>query len=164
MGGFVPLGAVQRPGEPGGTGDQLAFNGVLGLEVVAPLLDAAVQLLGIFLGKDQIDGLGSWAVLEGIEPRAGLAAFGLAPGALLSIAAIGFDWRFAGHGCILRVGNEWNRGGVEIAREPSQSRLNHRDHRDHGEVTENQERIGILLRFLKIRSFFSLCDLCDLCS
>ena len=54
-----------------------------GVEVDDPLAHSSIKLGGIFLGQDGVDGPGVLAVLERIEPYAGLAGLGLGPRGLL---------------------------------------------------------------------------------
>src|SRR5262249_53596452 len=79
------LGAVELPGDRHGALDQGLLDVVAGLEVGDPGVEPALVLLGVLAGEDEE--LGLEAVLEGIEPRVGLALGGLGPLTLLTVLA-----------------------------------------------------------------------------
>ncbi len=80
------IGPVELPRCLDGSLDHVVFDGVAGLELVDPGVEAFLIGGGILAGEDRQ--LGAAAVLEGIEPRPLLACLGFRPGRPLGVAAV----------------------------------------------------------------------------
>ena len=80
------VGAIELPGGVDGALDQVGLDGVAGLELVDPGVEAALVGVGVLAGEDRQPGAA--AVLDGVEPRTLLAGLGSRPGGPLGVAAV----------------------------------------------------------------------------
>jgi len=112
------LGAIDLPRQPHRAANQVKLEGIAGLYGRDGLLGPVFQFLGVFLGQDGQDGPGGHAVFDGVELYVDLSPLGRGPGALLGIAAVGFDLRCGGHGVSSPVGIDQGErtGGIEPQR------------------------------------------------
>jgi len=93
-----PLGAIEFPRQPHRAANLIMLKGIAGLPGRDGLLGFLFQFLEVFLRQDEHDCPGGHAVCDGVAPGAGLSHLGFGPGALLGIAAVGFDLCCGGHG------------------------------------------------------------------
>ena len=113
-----PFGAIDLPRQPHRAANQIKLEGIAGLHGRDGLLGPVFQFLGVFLRQDGHDGPGGHAVCDGVAPSAGPSPLGFRPGALLGIAAVGFDLCCGGHGVSSSVGIDQGErtGGIEPRR------------------------------------------------